>query len=211
MENVVGHVNEIIDELYEMIQSARSVPRSSDKCMLERERALDILDDIINSLPAELENAKKICDSRNELIGQARREAETLINGARREADELQTRSRADAESRLNSSRTEAENIVASAKAKAQELVTKEAVYKEAQAQAKQMVDAANTKIDELKNASNKYMDDALKQTEDSIAASLRDVQATRAKFKALTGGKPTQAPPAPAARKNAMFTDIDV
>ena len=131
MENVVGHVNEIIDELYEMIQSARSVPLSSDKCMLERERALDILDDIINSLPAELENAKKICDSRNELIGQARREAETLINGARREADELQTRSRADAESRLNSSRTEAENIVASAKAKAQELVTKEAVYKE--------------------------------------------------------------------------------
>ena len=211
MENVVGHVNSIIDELYEMIQGARSVPLSSDKCMVERERALDILDDIINSLPTELENAKKICDSRNELIGQARREAETLINGARREAEELQSRSRADAESRLSSSRAEAESMSARAKTQAQELVTKEAVYKEAQVQAKQMVDAANTKIEELKNASNKYRDDALRQTEESIAASLRDVQATRAKFSALTGKSAKPAPPAPAARKNAMFTDIDV
>lgn len=210
MENVVGHVNGIIDELYEMLQSARSVPLSSDKCMVERERALDILDDIINSLPAELENAKKICDSRNELIGQGRREAETLINGARREADELQSRSRADAESRLSSSRSEAESIIAKAKAQAQEMVTKEAVYKEAQNQAKQMISAAETKIEELKKASNAYMDDALKQTEESIAASLRDVQATRAKFNALTGRK-VNTPPAPASSKASMFTDIDV
>jgi cell division septum initiation protein DivIVA len=211
MENVAGHVNSIVDELYELLQNARSVPLSSDKCIVERDKALDILDDIISSLPNELENAKKICESRNELISQARREAETLVGNARREADELQARSRADAESRLSSSRSEAENIIASARTKAQELVTKEAIYKEAQEQSRQMIESTNAKIEELKNASNKYMDDALKQTEESIAASLRDVQATRAKFKALTGGKPAQATTAPSTRKASMFADIDV
>ena len=38
---------DIISALYDTIQDARSMPLSSDKCIIERDRALDMLDEII--------------------------------------------------------------------------------------------------------------------------------------------------------------------
>ena len=80
------HVEEIISSLYDMIQDARAMPLASDKCILERDKALDMLDEIIAQLPVELKQARTIVESRNELIGQARREAEALIRQAQEQA-----------------------------------------------------------------------------------------------------------------------------
>ena len=38
---------DIISALYDTIQDARSMPLSSDKCIIERDRVLDMLDEII--------------------------------------------------------------------------------------------------------------------------------------------------------------------
>ena len=43
-------IEELIGTLYEMVQDARSVPFSSDKCAVEREKVLDLLDEISNQL-----------------------------------------------------------------------------------------------------------------------------------------------------------------
>lgn len=83
------HIEEIISALYDMIQDARSVPLSSEKCIVERDKVLDILDEIIAQLPAELKQSRAIVESRNELIGQARREAETIVRKAQEEAERL--------------------------------------------------------------------------------------------------------------------------
>ena len=83
------HIEEIISALYDMIQDARSVPLSSEKCIIERDKALDMLDEIIAQLPAELKQSRAIVESRNELIGQARREAESIVRKAQEEADQL--------------------------------------------------------------------------------------------------------------------------
>ena len=83
------HIEEIISALYDMIQDARSMPLSGDKCILERDKALDMLDEIIAQLPAELKQSRAIVESRNELIGQARREAETIVRKAQEEAERL--------------------------------------------------------------------------------------------------------------------------
>ena len=80
---------DIIGALYDMIQDARSVPLNADKCMVERDKVLDMLDEIITQLPAELKQSRTIVESRNELISQARREAETIIRQAQEEAKEL--------------------------------------------------------------------------------------------------------------------------
>ena len=40
--------------------------------------------------------------------------------------------------------------------------------------------------MSELRKASNDYMDDALRRTEEAIAMSLEDVRDTRTKFRAL-------------------------
>ncbi len=83
------HIEDLITSLYDMVQDARALPLAADKCILEREKALDLLDEIIAQLPAELKQSRTIVESRNELIGQARREAENIIRRAREEAEML--------------------------------------------------------------------------------------------------------------------------
>ncbi len=147
------HIEEMLSALYDMIQDARGVPLASDKCMVERDKVLDMLDEIISQLPVEIKQSKTIVESRNELIGQARREAESLMREAQEKADKL---------------------------------ISEEAIYQETKRQCREMVQQTQTRMAELRKASNDYMDDALRRTEEAVAMSLEDVRDTRAKFKAL-------------------------
>ncbi len=148
------HIEEMIGTLYDMIQDARALPLGADKCILERDKVLDMLDEIIAQLPAEIKQSRTIVESRNELIGQARRESEVIIQQAQK---------------------------------RAKELVAQEAIYQEAKRQCQEMVSKTQARISELRKASNEYMDDALRRTEEAIAQSLTEVKDTRAKFRALT------------------------
>ena len=147
------HIEDIISALYDMIQDARALPLGADKCILERDKVLDMLDEIIAQLPSELKQSRTIVESRNELIGQARREAEGIVRQAQQ---------------------------------KAKELVAQEAIYLEAKRQCQEMILQTQTRMAELRKASNDYMDDALRRTEEAISMSLDDVRDTRTKFKAL-------------------------
>lgn len=147
------NIEDIISALYDMVQDARALPLGADKCILERDKVLDMLDEIIAQLPAELKQSRTIVESRNELIGQARREAE---------------------------------NVIRQAKEQAEKLVSEEAIYLEAKRQCQEMVAQTKVRLAELRRASNDYMDDALRRTEEAVTMSLEDIRDTRAKFKAL-------------------------
>lgn len=58
-------VEELLDMLFEMIDEAKSMPLSSDKCILERDKALDLLDEIRAQFPMELAEAKKLIAARS--------------------------------------------------------------------------------------------------------------------------------------------------
>ena len=145
---------DIIGALYDMIQDARSVPLASDKCIVERDRVLDMLDEIIAQLPGELKQSRTIVESRNELISQARREAEGIVRQAQEQA---------------------------------RQLVTKEAIYIEAKKRSEELVGQTQERINQLRKAGNAYMDDALRRTEETIAAALDEVKETRMKFRTVT------------------------
>lgn len=83
------NIEDIISALYDMVQDARALPLGADKCILERDKVLDMLDEVIAQLPAELKQSRTIVESRNELIGQARREAEGVIRSAQEQAKQL--------------------------------------------------------------------------------------------------------------------------
>ena len=83
------HIEDIINALYDLVQDARALPLGADKCILERDKVLDMLDEIIAQLPSELKQSRTIVESRNELIGQARREAENIVRQAQQKANEL--------------------------------------------------------------------------------------------------------------------------
>lgn len=86
------NTEDIIGALYDMVQDARSMPLAADKCILERDRILDMLDEIIAQLPSELKQSRTIVESRNELISQARREAETVLKQAQEQAKQMVTK-----------------------------------------------------------------------------------------------------------------------
>ena len=79
-------VEELLDMLFEMVDEAKNMPLSSDKCVLERDRALDLIDDIRAQFPVELGEAKKLVASRNDYIAAAKREAELIRKQAEAEA-----------------------------------------------------------------------------------------------------------------------------
>ena len=83
------NIEDIISALYDMIQDARSVPLAADKCIVERDKVLDMLDEIIAQMPVELKQARTIVESRNELVSQARREAETLVRQAQEQSQKI--------------------------------------------------------------------------------------------------------------------------
>ena len=75
---MVAVLEELINSLYDMIQEARSVPLSADKCMIDQEKALDILDEIRTNMPKDLEMARALVEKRNEMVESSKREAEEL-------------------------------------------------------------------------------------------------------------------------------------
>ena len=86
------NIEDIIGALYDLVQDARAMPLAADKCILERDKVLDMLDEIIAQLPGELKQSRTIVESRNELINQARREAETILRQAQEQAKQMQTK-----------------------------------------------------------------------------------------------------------------------
>ncbi|MBQ7871306.1 MAG: hypothetical protein IJ357_04115 [Oscillospiraceae bacterium] len=110
-------IEELIGTLYEMVQDARAVPFSSDKCSIERERVLDLLDEISNLLPGELKQAKTIVESRSELITNAKREAENILKNA-----QLQARHMVSQEAVYQEAKMQANDMVRAAQEKIKEL-----------------------------------------------------------------------------------------
>ena len=65
------------------------MPLSSDRCMIERDRALDLIDDIRAQFPVELSEAKKVMASRADMVASAKREAEAIRRQAEEKAKQL--------------------------------------------------------------------------------------------------------------------------
>ena len=168
-----SNIEELITALYDMIQDAKALPLGADKCILERDRALDMLDEISAQMPGEFKQARTIVQSREELISQARREAESIIRNAR---------------------------------AQAEQMVQQEAIYLEARQRCEEMVQQTQLRIQELKRVSNDYVDNSLRQTEETIIKALTEVRETRSRFQSVVD--PAAAAAAAAANENSFDLD---
>lgn len=75
-------VQRLLDMLYGMVDEAKSAAFSSDKCVINREEALDILDEIRGKLPLEMKKAQELIRAREEYVAAAKKEAEKMIQQA---------------------------------------------------------------------------------------------------------------------------------
>lgn len=108
---------ELLDLLYDMVNEAWSVPLGNDKCIVEREKAIEIINDIKSGLPSAIAESKRLVSARDEFIGNAKREAEAL----RRNAEEQSARL-VDEQEVLKLAQERADEMVATAEKKTAEL-----------------------------------------------------------------------------------------
>ncbi len=72
-----------------MVSEAWGVPLGNEKCIVERDQVLEILDEIKTAMPVELSEAKRLVSARDEFINNAKREAEGIRNQAEERARAL--------------------------------------------------------------------------------------------------------------------------
>ena len=152
---VVYRLYETVDELTTVIENARSVPMSSS-CMVPRDHVLDLLDDLRESLPEDVQAAGAIVEQRTEILQQAqaeaerlttqtRDEAEHLLEAGRRQRDELLGVARRQRDELLAQAQADAEQIILEAEAEAEALMAdgrrrREAMIAEAQAEHERLI-----------------------------------------------------------------------
>ena len=84
MEN--NDVQHLLDMLYEMIDGAKNAPLSSDRCILNRDEALDLLDEIRAQLPVELARAQELIRAKEDYVKAAKRDVERMMQQAELDA-----------------------------------------------------------------------------------------------------------------------------
>lgn len=146
------NIEDLLDELYEMVEKAWSLPLSRGRAVLDGDEVRQILDEIRDNLPGEIRQAKAICADRAQIIDDARREAETVVR-------------------------------VAEERAKA--MINQNEIVRQAQQKANEMIAQAQAKNREMRKASNDYVDDLMKRTDESLSANLAELRKARQNIKA--------------------------
>ena len=150
---------ELLDILYGMVTEAWGVPLGNDKCIIEREKAIEIINEIKANLPTAIAEAKRLVSARDEFIGNAKREAEAL----RKTAEE-----------------------------KAKVMIEEQEVVRVAKVRSTEMISSAELKSRELRRVASEYVDNIMRQTEESMSQALTTIQTAHSSFSALGAPKTT-------------------
>ena len=86
---MAGSVEELLDLLYTEIEEAKNAPLNNDRCVIERDRVLDMIDDVKAELPVEIKRAKDLVANRNDYIASAKREGELIRKQAEEKARQM--------------------------------------------------------------------------------------------------------------------------
>lgn len=85
---VDGGMEGVLDELIDIVSTAKSVPLSSS-VMVTRDEVLELLEAARDELPEELRRARRLLKDRDEVVAAARREAAEIIEDARVHAERM--------------------------------------------------------------------------------------------------------------------------
>ncbi|MFC7471072.1 hypothetical protein ACFQVA_31385 [Actinomadura keratinilytica] len=109
-------VQKKLDEIVDTVGSARSMPMSAS-CVINRAELLALLEEVREALPGSLAQAQELIGDREQLVEQARQEAERIIQSAHAERGTLVSGTAV-----AQRSQDEADRILAEARAEAEEI-----------------------------------------------------------------------------------------
>ena len=74
-------VHEPLDELTELVTTARAMPMSAS-CIVHRGQVLDLLEEIRQSLPGQIREADALIDERDRVIAEAHEDSDRIVERA---------------------------------------------------------------------------------------------------------------------------------
>lgn len=143
------------------------------------EEILDQLDELIDrawSLPLTGGRCVVDADKVRELLDDVRLNMPTEI----RQAQSIV----ADRTEIVNTAKKEAEAIIARAEKRAAALVEEEEIVRQSKSKATEIAQQAQQQSREMRQSAKEFVDNILKNTEESLAASMNEVKNTRAAFR---------------------------
>ncbi len=158
MSSNQANIEDLIEEMYDMLEKSWKMPLSSGKVFVDGEELRQILDDIKEEIPAEVRKAKAIVADRSQIIEDAHREADTIIRVAQEKATAM----------------VEQDEIVRQAQQKANELLA------QAQQKFKEMRKASSDYVEDLMRRTDESLSESLaelRKTRQNIKNSQRNSQ----------------------------------
>lgn len=137
-------VEDLILQLQDIVNEAKSVPFSNGKVMVSSEEIYDILDQIQDAMPAEVRQAKNIVADRKQILSEANREKESIIRAAEERKKAMLNQSEV-----VREAQAKANEILEDAKQKSAEIKKAANVY--VSSIIKKTEDAISAQLDDIK------------------------------------------------------------
>lgn len=84
-----SRIEQLIEDIYEFVESCRMQPLSSTKVIVPKDELYDLLDELRLRTPDEIKRYQKIIANRDAIIADAEEKAETILAQTREKAKEL--------------------------------------------------------------------------------------------------------------------------
>jgi HrpE protein. len=111
-------IEELIANIDEIMDGARAVPFSADKCVVDGRELRTVVEEIRMNLPQEIRQSKAVMTDREKIISEARKEADEILSKAQERA-----RAMVSQEAVYKEAKEKADKMVASAEEQANEIL----------------------------------------------------------------------------------------
>ena len=114
---MAAELENLIKQLYEVVKDGWAVPLSQEKVVIDRDRALELIEELRENLPSDIRMAAQIVEKRDDMLEAGKREADVLRQQAEEAARRMVSETQIVAEARKK-----AKEIIGNAEIQAREL-----------------------------------------------------------------------------------------
>lgn len=150
-----SRIEKAIDEIYEYVESCKPSKLYPNKVTVTKDELYDLLDALRMCAPDEIKRYQKIINNRDEIIQDAKKQAQMIMGQA-----EAQTQQLLDQNELVQTAYAQAEQIIA-----------------QAQSQAEQILNQAVSESDQVRTSALYYTSDLLGEAGRNIETSLRELE----------------------------------
>ncbi len=180
-------VYDVLDELSDTVEAARAMPMS-DRCVVNRNEVLDLLDAIRQMLPMAVQEAEELLADRVAVVEEGYREAERAVAQASHEANAVLEQANAEASSLVEQANQQAAEMVDEALRQQAHLVSAHGVTEAAVAEAEAIRSRALQEAEQLRHEVDQYVEGKFAAFEASLDKTLAAVQRGRDRIRERYG-----------------------